>query len=325
MRRPALVLTGMLLLGGPARADSARVEVPISQAVLPNNHIHYAIPLRIGGTTVQAMLDTGSTGLRVLPDTLAAADYEASDRGSRYSYSSGALLEGVVAHATIALGSAMSPAPIPFEAIRTIGCMAALPDCPASRIAPADFGIGGEGFAKQGYRAILGTGFRTADVDNPLMAMGVRRWIVELPRPGESNPGRLILNPTDDETKGYVMFALVQGGNAVPGCLVAGGDGNARICGRVMFDTGSPVIFVESRGAVGGLPWKDGTPAMLVVQNSSGQQLGTRFVIGAGTPYAVQANPRAELPFTRISGSAPYFAFSVLYDADAGAVGLKAR
>lgn len=42
-----------------------------------------------------------------------------------------------------------------------------------------------------------------AAVTEARIALGVVRWIIELPEPGSTSPGRLILDPTDDEVAGF--------------------------------------------------------------------------------------------------------------------------
>ena len=105
-------------------------------------------------------------------------------------------------------------------------------------------------------------------VGNPLRFLGAQRWIVELPRPGEGN-GRLILNPTPQETEGYVMLPLAapyaheRGGglhDAVPGCLVNAQVGG-RACGVVLMDTGAPGLSVAN-GRLGDAPMPHGAAAI---------------------------------------------------------------
>src|SRR5207344_1514729 len=104
------------------------------------------------------------------------------------------------------------------------------------------YGIASDGLPDEGFKAILGTDMAPAAVGNPLIAMGVRRWIVELPRPGEPGPGRLILNPDATDLAGFVMlplaasYAQIQGGgvhDALPGCL-AHAASRTRVCGAVL-------------------------------------------------------------------------------------------
>jgi hypothetical protein len=87
-----------------------------------------------------------------------------------------------------------------------VNCAEARPNCPVARVSPWQYGIGGNGFAGEGFQAILGISLRSPRVymgaDNPLRLAGIRRWIVILPRPGEGS-GHLIINPTPSELAGF--------------------------------------------------------------------------------------------------------------------------
>src|SRR5258708_8691166 len=229
----------LLAAGFAARAAPAsRSEAPIRQSVLSNGALRYAVPIRVGRTALLASLDTGSTGLRILPGALAPADAAVSAEPETYGYASGSRYEGVVGEASVAIGAAEGTAQI--HLIRGIGCFAYLPHCPASRTTLAQYGIAGGGLPGEGFKAILGIDMAPGRVGNPLRSLGVRRWIVELPRPGEGD-GRLVLNPTQAETEGYAMLPLAapyaheRGGglhDAVPGCL-SNAAPHARACGVV--------------------------------------------------------------------------------------------
>lgn len=312
------------ILGIFCWAAAPRQDIPIHQTSLPDGELRYSVPVTIGATTVETMLDTGSTGLRVLPGVLGSTDYAATSEASDYRYGSGARYRGVVATAAVQLGE-LPAAAIRFQAIASIGCVATRPHCPVSRIAPADYGIGGSGIAKAGFHAILGTSFGPAEIDPPLAPLGVTRWIVELPKPGDTAPGHLILNPTAAESEGYTLFRMPdRRSSAIPACLV-NLQSNDKACGRLLLDTGQPAILVESKGPVGGLPWANGTPAAIAVANSEGKQMSLRFTVGAGRDAAIGLNPHADLPFTRLSGVAPYFVWSVYYDKENRIIGLKPR
>jgi hypothetical protein len=255
---------------------------------------------------------------------LNASDFTLSDTKSHYAYTSGAQLNGFVATATLSLGAASSPQPVSFEAVQTVDCADDQPKCPASKIALADYGIGGSGFPKQGFKAIVGTSFLHADVDNPLLAMGVDRWIVEVPRSGEAQPGKLILNPSEEEVADYIRFEMAGPGGAIPGCLI-NNDLHETICGRVFLDTGAPGVGLELHGPAGSLPWPVGAHAVIVVQNAARKQTGVDFVLGSDEQYRLFISRPSNLPSTRISSALPFSTFSVLFDPSARVIGLKAR
>jgi hypothetical protein len=336
MARPFTPLLVALAMNAALSARAApnvavRSEAPIVQSTLSNGARRYAVPVRVGATTLMTALDTGSTGLRILPGVLGAADAAVSDEPETYGYASGSRYEGLVGQAELAIGGAQGTGPV--HLIKTIGCYSYLPHCPASRTTLAQYGIASDGLPGEGFKAILGIDMAPGRVGNPLRSMGVRRWIVELPRPGEGD-GRLILNPTDAETEGYAMVPLAapyaheRGGglhDAVPGCLSNPALG-ARACGVVLMDTGGAGLQVAN-GRLGA-PWPDGTEVVLDLFDSvGGVAARAALTVGRrdqGTRLSFRQEGRVQ-GVVIYAGIAPYLAYSVLYDARRQMIGLKPR
>jgi hypothetical protein len=341
MRRPIALLLSLLAVMLPAAAASAqtapvargaRVEVPIVEQVLSNGAHRYAIPIQVGDTRVLASLDTGSTGLRILPGVLKPTDAAPSDDPETYGYASGSRYEGVATEAVLSIGGLKGTSSL--HLIRTIGCYAYLPHCPASRTTLDKYGIASDGLPGEGFKAIVGIDMAPGKVGNPLRALGVKRWIVELPRAGETT-GRLILNPTDEEAAAYVYsplaapYAHERGGglhDAVPGCL-SNRETHARACGVVLLDTGSYFLSVLN-GPPADPPWTDGSTAVLELFDGTGRtMLQAPFTIGdraLGTRF-IARRERLVLGVVILAGAAPYFTHSVLYDAARSRIGLKPR
>lgn len=328
----ALVLLLLLVLSSAARAEPVRSEAEIRPSTLSNGARRYAVPVRVGETTLMAALDTGSTGLRILPGALQAGDATISAEPETYGYASGSRYEGVVGDAVLGIGGAQGRGPV--HLIRTIGCFSYRPHCPASRTTLPRYGIASDGLPGEGFKAILGIDMAPGRVGNPLRILGARRWIVELPRPGEGS-GRLILNPTEAETQGYAMVPLAapyaheRGGglhDAVPGCLV-NAQAHSRACGVVLMDTGAPGLAVAN-GHLGETPWPDGAAASLELFDATGA-LAVREPLTVGLrEQGTRLTYRQE---TRVygvviyAGIAPYLAYAVLYDPRRQMIGLKAR
>ena len=337
IRAPSLLLAALLLavpaIAPAALAQSAvRSEAPIRQLKLSSGALRYAVPVTVGRTTLLVSLDTGSTGLRILPGALAAGDATSSATPEIYGYASGSRYEGVVGQAKVAIGGATGAGPV--HLIRTIGCFSYLPHCPASRTTLDKYGIASDGLPGEGFKAILGIDMAPGVVGNPLRFLGARRWIVELPRPGEGD-GRLILNPTDEEVEGYAMtplsapYAHEAGGglhDAAPGCLV-NSQSHERFCGPVLMDTGAPWLSVAN-ARLAGEPWPDGAPAALeLFDKTGGLVVREAMVIGArdlGTRLTWRRDAHVYGPVI-YAGIAPYFAYFVLYDPRHQAIGLKPR
>jgi hypothetical protein len=316
----------------PASGQGVRSEAEIRQSTLSSGARRYAVPVQVGGTALMAALDTGSTGLRILPGVLGAGDAAAGAEAETYGYASGSRYEGFVAEAMVGIGGAQGRGPI--HLIKTIGCFVYLPRCPASRTTLPQYGIASDGLPGEGFKAILGVDMAPGRVGNPLRFLGARRWIVELPRPGEGN-GRLILNPTEAETEGYVMVPLAapyaheRGGglhDAVPGCLSHAAT-RARACGVVLMDTGAPGLAVAN-GRLGETPWPDGSAVALDLFDKTGG-LAARVAMTVGQrEQGTRLSYRQEARVNGVviyAGIAPYFAYSVLYDPRRQMIGLKPR
>ncbi len=334
----ATILTLALTIwarGATAQAPptpAARGEVPIREVVLSNGERRYVAPLTVGAVAIEAGLDTGSTGLRILPGVVGEVDAKDIGGSEDYSYGSGAELRGSKGQAVVSVGGVSGSTTV--QLVHSAGCVAAKPRCPASRVALAQYGIQGDGLPGEGFKAILGINMSHTRIDNPFVAIGARRWIVELPRPGEQTPGRIILNPTDAEVAGFTLFSLnpnlsgLGGGrhDAIPGCLL-NDMGKAKVCGAVTLDSGAPGIAVRN-GGLGTTPWANGTKATFAFYDNAGHlRAAETFVIGQRTHAShleFSDEPRVS-GATIFSGLTVYFAFDVLYDAEHQAVGLKAR
>jgi len=320
-------LLALCLLAIPASAVAAqRVEIPIEQVLSPTGRIAYTVTIGVGASpVVQAALDTGSTGLRLLPGAVGPNDVHASDEPSTYSYASGSKFLGTIGHASVSVGGLGTDGPIAVDLISAITCRDDYPGCPASRTDIASFGFNGDGVPGKGFKAIMGVDLRHADADNPLAEIGDGVWIVELPRPGDTSPGKLILNPAPDELAGFTRFHPAPQRTTIPGCLLDT-DNSAKVCGEVLLDSGQPGLFVSGRMAPGSFPWPDGAHALLVMEDDRGAKIGAGLTINnaPGSPTALYYR-RGPLPIDRIASRTPFFAYAVLFDSKAHEIGLKAR
>jgi hypothetical protein len=319
----------------PAMAQTpapTRSEVPIRQSVLSNGALRYSIRIRVGSRDLEAVLDTGSGGLRILPGVLGPADADATTTPEVYGYASGSRYEGVVGRTLLTVGGLQGPAPI--HLIRAIGCFAELPNCPASRAPLALYGIASDGLPREGFKVILGTDMSPGQVGNPLAALGVRRWIVELPRPGEDAPGRLILNPSPAEAESFVTVPLSapyaqRGGglhDAVIGCL-SHDTTHERACGAVLMDTGSPSLAVIN-ARLSSANWSDGAAATLTLFDATGGVAALEALTLGAREQAARFRQRQDGHVQGVAiyaGVAPYLAYSVLYDMRRQRIGLKPR
>jgi hypothetical protein len=224
------------------------------------------------------MLDTGSFGLRVLGRAVSPNQYTPTDIQRSYRFESGVRLRGMIATAVVGVGTATTGAPIPIQIIQTVDCVESKPACPASKLPPEDYGIGGDGFPRKGFQAILGLSMRSPQVEmgarNPLSAFGSRSWIVILPRPDESDSGQLVINPSPSEVADFTLFQMkrqpTRGGDdqndgwsdtAIPTCI-GGVAKTDEPCSSTRIDTAGSmatirpfwshaVLFEQNRGMIG--------------------------------------------------------------------------
>ena len=75
-------------------AAPARVELPLRDVVLSNKAHRYAVPITVGGVAMDAGLDTGSVGLRILGRAVTSAQLDKTSHQTTYSYDSGTRLKG---------------------------------------------------------------------------------------------------------------------------------------------------------------------------------------------------------------------------------------
>jgi hypothetical protein len=319
----AIVLVSFAALAAPASAQTAgaRAEVPIRAVVLPDGVRRYSITLTVDGRPIEAQLDTGSTGLRVLQTRVTGTVASARGPSVRYSYGSGVEFGGVKVSAPVGLGGLAGV--VPIERVQTVSCTDRKPECPAAALSATDYRIGGNGIAGQGFLAIIGTGLRDDTVPNPLVALGAWRWIVELPRDGEAG-GRLILNPSTDEVARYREFALLGDSNQLSACLVRT-DNAKRICGPAMVDTGATGLRVL--GGKADEMWPRGTAAAIVLGDAGGTASFPVTIGRRDQASGMFAYPRrAGSDVTTLNlGLAPFFHWSVLFDAAGRKIGVVER
>ena len=334
MLKPASLCILLLASLAGAQAQSGppiRSEAPIRETVLSDGTRRYAVSIKIGDATMDAGLDTGSTGLRVLAGALGNGDVATSGNGEQFVYGSGTELDGTDGEATVSIGGSSGSATI--QVVQSVSCASDHPHCPASHVAFAHFGIQGDGLPDEGFKAILGINMARAVVSNPLAAIGARRWIVELPRPGEDNPGRLILNPNDAEIADFIMLPTIarfreeRGGglhDAVRGCIQNEAT-KEKACGPLAMDTGAPGIEIRNPG-LGHGPWPEGTPALLAFYDADGLRAAVQLTVGLRA-QASRLSFEIGNSFGPViySGLTAYFAYSVFYDPTANRIGLRGR
>ena len=327
---------------GQSHAAGERIDVPIKQTVR-DGVVRYSIPVIIGGKTLDAMIDTGSTGLRVLGDGLPTSSYTPTTPAGEYSFANGEDLIGPLAVATIGLGDETHTASVQLGIVDGIYC---IPDTPFCTLLDqqrrtghtSDEMINAEVIGNGAFGGIAGISLPSptlsTGVPNPLLSFG-KSWILILPLPGQSAPGHLIINPTDDETAGFVRFPAGTGSNTgsgrdnpLPGCLVDESNGE-KVCGPVIFDTGTPGVMAITDDSRAKDLWPDGRKGGLRFDAPDGAVVSATFkALDALSLSRVFVGPYVEYkspPPRVLAGVEPYLLFDVLYDYANRQVGLKAR
>ena len=323
----ALLLALTVAVAGP---QDQRAEVEIHQKRFEVGPPRYSVPLSIdGGAPIEAMLDTGSTGLRLLPS--AGPLDGKSGRPNRYTYRNGVVLTGLITPAKVKIGGFETR--VDVSATSAVSCSQDRPSCPAAGARPEQYRIGGS-TPSEGYSAILGAGLRAGDAENPLAHLGDQVWIVLLPKVGDAAPGKLILNPTPAERVKFTLFALAKdtrgrglfwADNTVPTCLFH--EGGAPLCAPALLDSGAVGLNYISRSAPPSADWPAETSVSLAFGPPDSQVLKQSFVLGRGPGARLNfSTPPASLPWEGLNaGVLPFYDFAVLYDAKAGMIGLARR
>jgi hypothetical protein len=310
-------------------AATQRIELPINQIKVGGN-IWYTIPVDVDGKTITTWLDTGSTGLRVLASQLPAGAASATGREANTSFTDGQRLGGVLHQAQVSIGSSTAQT-ISIEDIKSVQCLADRPKCSAEKHSD-------EIDAAPGIGAILGASIPRSKAEfivANLLLNFEDSWIIELPKPGKHTTGKLVINPTADEQKGFITFPSGQGqdvgagrDNPIPGCLTNQAN-DRQFCGPVILDTGMPQIYVITDQFSDNRYWMGHTTGRLSFDKPTGGKLEASFVVSPRSP-ATRVNlgklPAFGQPPQRVlAGQELFMLFDVLYDFKNRAIGLRLR
>ncbi|MDQ0464547.1 hypothetical protein QO010_002328 [Caulobacter ginsengisoli] len=334
-----IAVAGWLALSIPAWAgppEARRLEIPIKAVMLADGDMRFTVPVSVGGgPPFEAMIDTGSRGLRITPAvTLAQASrYAKTGRMVSTRFANGLITRGEIATAEVAVGEA-APATVTIQAIESVSCMVERPRCGVGNATPQEYRIGGMG-PTDGFEAVLGLGLRLNSFGNPLSATASGQWIVVLPRPGEPGPGKLIINPTAADKAGFAMMQLEPATSddqpestgwldeELSACLSSETAAGRSWCGEAVLDTGAPNIYLHAADAAP--EWRRGE-AMKVELGRGEVGLTFRYRMDQGSGAALYRIPLLGSESEKLNlGVLPYYYYAVYYDGRAGVIGLKAR
>jgi hypothetical protein len=234
--------------GGP-------VNVPLSVGISSKGTMSFTLPVEVGGSPLDTLFDTGSSGLRILAGSVPDSAFASTTTTQvTYSYHSGELISGVVATANISVGALHTPAPIPVMLVQTASCTSS--SCGAIGSIPLSEAFGSIG-------AILGVGMRckegSGQVGSPIAQLeGTPAFVVKAPAYGGMQ-ATLELFPAASEIASFKSFslpplsdgaALTNGTPAfddrygLPACLDDQTSG-VDYCVPAELDTGNGPIYIE--------------------------------------------------------------------------------
>jgi hypothetical protein len=232
----------------PARgADQTPVIIPLHVDRGQYGETRLSIDVTLATKTQRLMLDTGSTGLRVIATALPTGSYRRTGHEVDYDYGSGTVLKGEEAIASMTIGAVHGN--VPLEVVDKIACSQEVPNCPDQDQFQLEM-FGGS------YPGVLGVYPRPPAMegccDNPLGALENqigRSFVLH----AAFDAPTLTLSPAPATIAGFTLVAIGALG-APQGCITVYGLGS-QTCGPVIFDTGSSSIFVQTLGIVPGAPW----------------------------------------------------------------------
>ncbi len=300
---------------------SGRAEVPIRQVQLSDGTTRYAIPISVGGQPVLVGLDTGSVGLRLLPT--AQSGLQSTGKANHEPFGSGVVLDGPIARGQIGVGN--RSAVIGVQQVLGVHCAKGGNAC-AARLGIGRYRVMGDGLPGEGFLGIIGVKPNLDAVPrNPLIQLGIHRWIVSLPQPGSGRPGTLVLNPDARDQAGFRPVPSGQNPGQVLGCLYRPTPRPARACGNTILDTGAPGVGALNGGMVPQA--MSGAPARFVFGTPDARSPGMTLRLNDRrqmTRYSASDKTGIEGTQLRM-GVAPYLAYDILYDADRGTIAVRAR
>lgn len=217
-----------------------------------------------GGPVFEALVDTGSPGLRVFAGKQGSAGLDISQSPITTSFEDGTTFNGVAATAPVTIAGLPSAGPINIQLVESVSCTAAAPACA---------GAGGMDklAADQGFSAILGIGLMNAEVFSPLVQLeGGPPATFTLEQTG-TGTGMLTLNVTAVDPT--AAFTMAPGADRLPNGVPSWNSNHtsacwsfqpaAPACLATAFDSGSPYIFTS--------PEVPGSPAVGAGGGSAGK------------------------------------------------------
>ena len=312
----------------------ALADVPLRIDYL-NGDIAFVTKVKIGATEVEALVDTGSSGLRVVDGVVPAGDLATrTDTAVQAAYGSGTVVTGVVATANVTLGGLVTAAPIKIEVVTDVHCTDAKPNCPVASTTIDQFAF--KGGAGGTYKAIIGVGMRNGpnsqQVANPIAQLPTKpAFLIDVGAYGTTT-GVLRIGPTPAQVAAFktITHAALPNGVALdngvgafddrqnPICVVNTTQ-NKTFCLPALLDSGNGTTDIDASAAAGNgnIPIGNAvTVTLLSMADPTSAPLGSYSVTVASPPKAgLDKFVIAQDASDSINiGTAVFFRFQVYFD-----------
>ena len=313
----ALFALGLTVVSGSgtlkvAAATDSPIVIPMHVVRGVFGEPRLGIDVTIGGTPVNLLFDTGSPGLRVLASAVPSNAARRTGMPAGGGYGTGLILQGEEGTATLAIGDAHTGRDAPIELVNGFSCAAQRPECPAAN------GGTPEMFGRL-FPGILGASNVEPPLGrccrNPLSTFEGGIGLTYIVHSNLEAP-TLTLSPDATERIAFTMIDVRLMAAPPNGCFAIS---DAKVCGDVLFDTGSPQLVVTTNGALPNGPIARGTRMTLSMGSWSHE-----YTLGAGSPplrLVVQRGVTNRI----VVGLAALQNIDILYDLEAGRMGLLNR
>ncbi len=313
-----------------------RTEVPL-RIVYDGHMVTPVVEVYVNGQKVEAIFDSGSSGLRMLGGALKDGATDSIGVRTSDDYGVGERMLGVrgrVVAANLRMGGLSSDQPIRIMCIDSAryGGPGVLwgSTGDSARIESNHF---------RSLSAIMGVGMRLKNdgsgVANPLAQLpGNGKYIIRFPHFGGTK-GKLIINPDSADVEGFILFKLEKGkaqlpngdsswlDNQLSGCVIVNGGSD---CQHTLLDTGTPDVHVYSKDFSETVSVGGGNHVTLVVDGGS-ESVTTSFLVGRerqdGKDFVYLDEVKGA--GKNIFGTRFFFDFDVLYDQVNGVIGVRRK
>jgi hypothetical protein len=310
---------------GEGMSSSGPVNVPLSIVTGSGGAPTVTVEVSVGGgAPFTAVVDTGSVGLAVAPGVVPDSAWSVSTTKATITYGQSLVVNGVLAHASVTIGTVSTPSPIPVVKVTSAACASGVTSC-ADTGSPFRFA--------NGASAVLGIGMAsTSALESPLIAASKnQQYALRLSATGTT--GTLEIDPTSYElanTQTVVTLPAISGSSGwddtqVPFCLNS-------FCGNGLLDTGAGAGGATMRGlqssdydSMGVTEGATSVPYMTTVSMDINMGVSWQFTVARTPKPGVDLIHLTSAAGPNDLGLAPFVQFDVLYDYGQGTVALAPK